>query len=376
MYTRCTHCDTWFTIGADHLRQGRGEVRCGSCMRSFNALASLYERLPEGLSLSPDDDDPAELADLTVELAPGTDPERRPGPEPAPAEPSDPAEPRSAPPLPGMAKIGPSIGDIGTLTLGDDPRPRPTSAAERAAPAGRRATPPVPLGPTDRGERAGPSEQGGASDSGDPVDLDGPTRPGHAPFAHPVGGRGETRRSSRSPSPGLPHVLRDDLDRLGRARAARRHGWIYATLSVLLVLALVGQYAWFLPDDLAKRYPSTRPWLQPFCAATGCALPAVRQPSLIRLTSRDVRIHPKYEGALLVSAALVNTAASAQPFPTVVFTVFNVNGQTIASRAFAPSDYLDAEPPADGMPPHRPVQIVLELLAPEEAAVSFEFRFI
>ncbi len=122
----------------------------------------------------------------------------------------------------------------------------------------------------------------------------------------------------------------------------------------------------------------TRAWLERFCAETGCELPLSREPRLVFLIQRDVRVHPKYEGALIVSAALVNKAVFSQPFPTILFTLYNVNGQTIASRRFAPAEYLDAAA-IDGsaiMLPHEPVQVIFELLAPEEAAVSFEFKFI
>ena len=108
-----------------------------------------------------------------------------------------------------------------------------------------------------------------------------------------------------------------------------------------------------------------------------CIRDSPRAASKIHLVSRDVRAHPEYEGALLVTAALVNRAGYAQAYPRVVFTLYNVNGQSIASRTFAPEEYLETySGPRDTMPAEQPVQIVLELLAPEEAGVSFEFKFL
>jgi predicted Zn finger-like uncharacterized protein len=47
MYTQCPKCETVFRITAAQLRVAEGEVRCGSCAISFNALTSLSDDLPE-----------------------------------------------------------------------------------------------------------------------------------------------------------------------------------------------------------------------------------------------------------------------------------------------------------------------------------------
>jgi hypothetical protein len=58
------------------------------------------------------------------------------------------------------------------------------------------------------------------------------------------------------------------------------------------------------------------------------------------------------------------------------FTLFNVNGQTIASRTFSPSEYLGRAVEAGArLRPQTPFQVALDVLAPEEAAVSFELQF-
>lgn len=170
----------------------------------------------------------------------------------------------------------------------------------------------------------------------------------------------------------MPEVLLEDL----ATSTARRSGGVFAFASLIVLIALVGQYAHFMPHDVLQRYPQARPWLAQFCSYTGCQLPELRDPKLIRVVGRDVRIHPEYEGALLVTAALMNSATFAQPYPLIQFTLFNVNGQVIAARNFEPSEYLGPDVDVEfGMKPGAPVQIVLETLAPEQPAVSFEFRF-
>lgn len=175
----------------------------------------------------------------------------------------------------------------------------------------------------------------------------------------------------------MPEVIREELARAERESGGRRHTVLLTALALGLLAVLGLQYAWFKPEKVLAGYPQARPWLEKLCAYTACRLPDRRNPSKIQMLARDVRIHPGYEGALLVMATLVNSAAHAQPYPRLQFSVFNVNGQTIASRIFDPEEYLSPDlDPKGNMSPGKPLQIAIELVAPEEAAISYEFRFL
>ncbi|MDH3509425.1 MAG: zinc-ribbon domain-containing protein [Gammaproteobacteria bacterium] len=56
MYTQCPKCATVFRITAAQLRVAEGEVRCGNCAISFNALSSISDDLPELTDAVLDDD--------------------------------------------------------------------------------------------------------------------------------------------------------------------------------------------------------------------------------------------------------------------------------------------------------------------------------
>ena len=47
MFTHCPHCDTCFRVTLEHLKAARGEVRCGRCFGTFNALEHLVDNPPE-----------------------------------------------------------------------------------------------------------------------------------------------------------------------------------------------------------------------------------------------------------------------------------------------------------------------------------------
>ena len=46
MYTRCSHCDTYFRVSREQLQVSSGQVRCGRCHKVFDAFAALTAQLP------------------------------------------------------------------------------------------------------------------------------------------------------------------------------------------------------------------------------------------------------------------------------------------------------------------------------------------
>ena len=171
----------------------------------------------------------------------------------------------------------------------------------------------------------------------------------------------------------VPPVLRPDLSRRQqRARARRSRRW--ARVSTLLLLLLATQLLWQARLPLMQAYPVITPWVQRFCAAAGCAARVATPPAQIDLLARDVREHPQYAGALLVNATLFNREKQPAPYPVLQLAFLDRNGEAVGVRRFLPRDYLDASiDPAQGMPPARPVQILLELQDPGPRAAGFEF---
>ena len=278
VYLTCPNCETVYAVRAAMLRDGQGEVRCGTCRLIFNALDGLSDELP--------------TARVSVQSSTQT-----------------------------------SDGEVAV----------PVSSAE----------------PAD------------AQQAVSNVDSTGMA---NATVSATISGLANTA---------VPPALREDLDNLhgAGAPAVRQTGlWLVAVIGLL---ALAFQYLWFAPEDLSRRFPQLGPQVRSFCLQAGCLQHAERAPQLIRVLSRDVRAHPRYEGALLVTATFSNAAGWAQPFPGLRFSLYDVNGRTIAARTFTPVQYLAGVLPADApLPPGQAVQVALEMLAPEEAAVSFEFTFL
>ena len=203
-------------------------------------------------------------------------------------------------------------------------------------------------------------------------------RPGEPADGTPAAAAPAGAAPSLPAAPALvPEVLIEDLQRPDPPPSAvlRNVGPWAATIVLLALLAL--QYLWFAPQDLVQRFPLLRGAVERLCLQAGCMQRAERAPELIQMISRDVRAHPRYEGALLMTATFTNAASWPQPFPRLRFSLYDVNGTTIAARTFDAREYLAGVLPADApLPPGQPVQVSLEVLAPEEAVVSFEFEFL
>ncbi len=333
MYTRCPHCLTVFVVGAEQLKAAHGNVRCGTCLESFDAIPHLSDgplQPPAGAGHVEVDDDAAvpDTRSASAQLSSTLDVVRAATALDGLGE-NELASARTADATTGE---GASVADL------DD------SVEPRKAPA-------------DRPSSSDDDEHRGTSDTGNRVSV--------------------LNERSAQALPPLPAVLREESDAIAARTAARRRNIGYGLAALALLGLLAVQYVFFMPEDAARRYPQWRGGIESLCVKLGCVLPERRDPTRIRVLSRDVRLHPRYEGVLQIKATLSNAAPFRQPYPRVRFTLFNVNGQTIATRVFQPSEYLGRKVAASArLRPQTPFQVALDVLAPEEAAVSFEFQFL
>ena len=155
-----------------------------------------------------------------------------------------------------------------------------------------------------------------------------------------------------------------------------RRRLIWAGLIIILSFIALAQVAWFNRDRLLREYPELAPWAEKLCERLQCDLIRFRDLSAIKLLNREVRLHPRFVDALLVSATIVSHAEFIQPYPEIELVIYATTGQVISQGRFKPADYLGPDThPAAGMPPGVPIHFVLELAGAAQEAVSFEFQF-
>lgn len=144
-----------------------------------------------------------------------------------------------------------------------------------------------------------------------------------------------------------------------------------ALLSVLLLLQILLAERHRLASD-----PAWRGAYLTLCAALGCSLPDWREPDALQLLSREVGPHPSEEDGLLVTASLRNLARWPQPLPWIELTLADLDGQVVARRRFAPTEYqLGGDAPAQ-LAPGQTGSVRLEIVDPGSRALAFEFSFL
>lgn len=312
MYTDCPSCQRQFRLRAYQLSAAGGQVQCGYCGDRFNALERLHDA-PLPRHRNPV---PVVREEAGEEGGPQFD---IPGAEEREAE--------AAAAVDSEAETEPVVAY----------HEMPAAGEEQAGPAAAAGS----AGPQD-GDRYGREEAAPAAE----IDSEATTE--------------------------LPPPLQEEEK--PRRGLLSRLAW--GLVLLLLLLAAAGQLAWFNRDALLSRYPQLMPWARRVCEYFQCEVIRHRDVSAIKLLNRDVRDHPRYEGALLVNATIANESEVIQPFPVVQLVLFDTAGDIIGQRKFRPGEYLDDSIDRErGMPPGQPVHIVLEVTGPTAGAVSFEFRF-
>lgn len=154
-----------------------------------------------------------------------------------------------------------------------------------------------------------------------------------------------------------------------RPRAGK---WLWLGIGVLLA-TLIAMLLVAGRDALATR-ASTRPLAERTCAWLGCRLAPWQDLRALHMLEHDMQADPAIPGALRVQAGFRNDAPWPQAWPMLVLTLSDANGQPLARRALAPSEYLDGRhPPLIGAGQTASVQF--RVREPARAAVAFDFAF-
>jgi len=179
------------------------------------------------------------------------------------------------------------------------------------------------------------------------------------------------------------HIVADVIPPELRAesRKGKNHfGFLGTLVLTLLILTSISglflQYAYYNRNNLVK-IAELRPWLETMCQQVHCTLPPPKDRKKIILSSKNIFSHPNVEGALMVSASIVNQAEFSQSYPVIELRFENVRGKTIAGRRFNAVEYLGIpEDQISQMQPDVPVNINLEIKDPGNDMVSYEFAFL
>jgi predicted Zn finger-like uncharacterized protein len=426
--TECPECETRFNVSDGQLKLADGKVRCGACLRVFDARAHQPYSEPAANPA----DNPASPAIAHTATRPGP-PARQPEPQQEyslhvryaqPSRPEPTADATAAPAAPAANHSHAADADLsidpdaplevsGAAASIDSPLTAPTAAGAPQHPEQHALAFPEP----DAARLTAPSHQ-----------LPGTAMPGTAqtPAAASIPGAADTAANSRTetqkaakeapkvapeaapvataatrhqtpaeaiavtPAPEQPSRPSADTRSRGAPALYDLHaeplellhpaepaapgavlGWSLGCLLAALLLA--SQLLWF------NRIPwSQQPRLSEFydilCHQVDCAIPPRQAVELIRNRQLVVRPHAEFQDVLSIDLLLENTANFRQPFPAIELRFSDIRGRTVAHRLLQPDDYLDVSLNPLKMAYSQPYQVNLAILDPGRRAVSYEVQ--
>jgi len=360
---QCPYCHASFRLKRSQLTAARGSVRCGACLKVFNAASQVTAQQLQPDSILSANDGFESLATFNADAAE--------------AEPT-----RSVTPPPPTANQDP----FAKLDLDAE-----LARLEREEQLSKNAL----------NKQRCPAKPQTAVSSQDhwheEVLAQATARPLAGAHAVSAQKTASTAQPSNKAKPLVPEHEQDDFEPpLTASRSvasqhfidapiqlnwrAKKNPWpgrlLWTALSVCAALLLVGQYSVHNFTELARQ-DSTRPWLEAICPLINCQLPDKVDVRYIKSSNLMVRNHPTFSGALQVDAIIYNRAPFSQPFPLLELTFSNQHDQLIAKRLFTPNEYLAGELAGQhAMPPQVPIHIALEVLNPSSGVLSYQLDFV
>ena len=399
MYTQCPDCATVFRVTAEALRAAQGDVRCGVCSTSFNALENLSE---QAFKSAPAVDAPSADDSMTVEELPGNEN----------IELSSPVELTAVPDLPPAAPVDEAPDDEsramefhGDAAMLDRLFVIENSEPVRFDPAAVAANlsvvepqpdldstdehPILVLDETDEPvEEPEPDEPEAAADDEGDEDVE---EAGEsivletaAPLPAFVPKSPSITSAHTAPRILIPDEMRKRLAEEAVARAAatrefetvespgflsQRWPWVagVAVLAVLFVLQVIHSER----NDLVRN-PTFGPVIAGAYAFFGASLLAPTDLSAYELRQWGAASDPNEANRLLLRASIVNRATYAQPFPLLRLVLQDRFGATLGMRDIGPADYLPGAGTAGLLEPGERADALIRIVDPGTEAVGFE----
>jgi len=388
VYTQCPECTTVFRVTADALRSAQGNVRCGVCAMSFNALENLSE---EPFRSDPDGDRLVPLEDtITVEELPGNEN----------IELSTAGEAVSASEVaPGVQTADSAAAEGQSLEFDADIEDLdrlfvelPAAELQHMAAAARSGEL-QPASTIDPGAVAAsltirdddktkimPRKDRQFADDRDPTDE------------YPIIVLGDPDASDESPLPEskarstrilMPVEMQEGLAEEAAARdtglsefdepAAEpgRRRWPWALGAAILALGLGWQIVHGQRQELVHK-PGIGTVLAGIYSMLGTPIMVPTDLAAYELRQWGAASDARQPGRLLLRASIVNRANHAQPYPLLRLALQDRFGTTIGVRDIEPVDYLPGAGAVQQLEPGQRTDAEIRIVDPGKDAVGFE----
>jgi predicted Zn finger-like uncharacterized protein len=405
VYTQCPDCATVFRVTAEALRIAQGDVRCGVCSTSFNALENLSEQAFKAAS---DADAPSPDDSMTVEELPGNENIELSAPvelavvADLPGDAQEIPEPEADDETPVIAEAEDEeramefhgdAADLDRLFVVEDSALVHFDAdAEAPAPSASEAEPVIDLDSTDEHPILVLDERDEMPDESEiesivleTVEPAAVPLPPHAPPAPPAP-TAIPRAASGHTAPRIliPDEMRKRLAEEAEARAAavaafetdeqpgflaQRWPWVagVAVLAFLLLLQVIHSQR-----DALVESPALGPAVARVYAFLGLSVMAPTDLSAYELRQWGAASDPNEADRLILRASIVNRATYAQPFPLLRLTLQDRFGGTLRQGDIQPADYLPGAGVGGLLGPGERADALIRIVDPGSEAVGFE----
>jgi predicted Zn finger-like uncharacterized protein len=374
VYTQCPDCATVFRITAEVLRAAQGDVRCGVCATSFNALENLSERAFEA---AVEDEAPSPEDSMTVEELPGGENIELSAPIELVAPPSAGSDDDEAQAM----EFHGDAADLDRFFVVESPELASFDPGQAAANLAV-AEAPIDLDSTDEHpilvleENDGPDPE----EAGESIVLE-TLPPVPEPARRPLEPSGLT-----APRILIPDEMRRRLAEEADARAAaarefepdepdaislldRRWSWTAGVAILALVFVLQVVHAG--RNDIVRN-ETFGPALAGAYGFLGLSVLAPTDLSAYELRQWGAASDPREANRLLLRASIVNRASYAQPLPLLRLTLQDRFGGTLGQRDVGPDDYLPGSGAPSLLAPGQRADALIRIVDPGSEAVGFE----
>lgn len=321
--TQCPHCQTTFRVAHDQLKLRAGLVRCGACKQIFNGIENLL-RLDENGQAEP---------------APETSPPSAP---PAPSASAAPPAPSTETDLAALLNDSPAAPRTDHAS-GDEAAAQPENPMLRMTLLDFAHVPQKPSASVPE-ESAAPEAEppASAAQQDDPVEQainDLQSKPWRAsPESEPA--------QEADPLDQADADAYEEPSFVRQARQRHRLGRItHSAMSIgsaLLVLALLLQAAIAFRDQLAARFPGTRPALEGACGLLGCQVGLPARIDVVSIESSELQAQGADSNRFVLSVLLRNQGSIVEAWPYIELTLNDAGEKALVRRVFVPRDYLPA----------------------------------
>ena len=124
--------------------------------------------------------------------------------------------------------------------------------------------------------------------------------------------------------------------------------WSMWPITLLLILAALGQTVYYTRTEIAASLPQSRPFLEKACAFLSCAVELPQRANLLSIEDTDLQEDPEHQGVYVLTCNLINGADFPQAYPSLELTLTDLYGKAVLRRVLSPEEYLPESVSKDG----------------------------